>query len=82
MPKKPKEVVKQTDEVAVENAVVEKETPKEQKSTDNSYEVAPAFKKYNSFLLSGGVVIPVVDGKVTVASKEIVSKLREGGFIK
>lgn len=82
MPKKPKEAVKQTEEIAVESAVVEKEVPKEQKSLGNSYEVAPAFKRYSSFLIAGGIVIPVEDGKVTVASDEIVSKLREGGFIK
>lgn len=79
MPKKQEKAVKQTEESAVENAVVEKE---QKKSSGNTYEVAPMFKQYNSFLLSGGIVIPVQDGKVTVSSAELVSKLREGGFIK
>lgn len=89
MPKKQKETAKQVEEVAVENAVVEEQVeepvvPKKEqaKQNGNSYEVAPAFKQYSSFLLAGGVVIPVKDGKVTVASNEVVSKLREGGFIK
>ena len=67
---------KQTKEV--ESAVVEE---KQEKHNGFSYEVAPAFKRYASFLLDGGVVIPVKDGKVTAASDSIVKQLREGGFI-
>ena len=81
LPKKQasKDAVKPIENEAVESAVAEKG---QQKPSGVSYEVAPAFKQYNSFLLDGGVVIPVKDGKVTVASDEIVAKLREGGFVK
>ena len=75
---------KRTETQVVEEApVIEKKAAESKQSNgSNTYDVAPAFEKYSSFLLAGGVVIPVEDGKVTIASDKVVAKLREGGFIK
>ena len=73
MPRKKQEQIEKPVEVEIKE-----ERPKQKGTT---YEVAKAFERYSSFLLEGGVVVPVNDGKVSVASEEIVNKLREGGFI-
>ena len=76
----PKKQEKEKVKAVVEETPVVEEKPKKQ--SGNAYEVAEAFKNYSSFLLNGGVVIPVQDGKVTVASDALVTKMRKGGFIK
>lgn len=69
------------DEVVTVANNEDKETkvPVESKGS-TEYEVADNYKSYNS-LIVGGILIPIIDGKVTVGSKTKES-LKEKGFLK